>query len=211
MTPPLDRRTFLLGSGLTLSTLTQPAWTARGRTQSGDARGPLLVVLFLRGGLDGLSLIAPYGDPDYARRRPSIAIGRPSSPAGAIDLDGRFGLHPAAAPLAPLFERGDAVALHAVGSPQNTRSHFEEQDAWETALPERDLHTHGWLNRHLATTEGRGPIRAVAVGPHVPRSLRGDVPALAFRGSVSGVAGAAWPQSPRTIVQNSPITIWFTA
>lgn len=142
-----------------------------------------LVVLFLRGGVDGLNLVVPYGDAAYSSLRPGIGLARPGADGGAIDLDGFFGLHPRLAALGPWFESGAATALHAVGYDHNSRSHFEEQDVWETAThSEADVGASaGWLNRYLATSAGRGPVRAVSIGETLPRILRGDVPAFAVR------------------------------
>jgi uncharacterized protein (DUF1501 family) len=146
-------------------------------------RGRTLVVLFLRGGADGLNLIVPYGDPHYARLRPQLAIGSPGSGGnGALALDGFFGLHPRLAPLSGLFESGLAVAAHAVGYAQNTRSHFEEQDVWETGVIGNTVNSDGWVNRHLVTSTGHGPIRAVAIGDNLPRIMHGRAPAFAIRG-----------------------------
>lgn len=146
-------------------------------------RGKTLVVIFLRGGMDGLNFLVPYADPGYAAARKSIAVPRPGQQHGAVDLDGFFGLHPRAAALAPWFRQGAAVGLQAVGYDRNTRSHFEEQDTWETAVSTGDAVTaDGWLNRHLATSQGRGPIRAVSIGDNLPRILRGQAPAFAVRG-----------------------------
>ena len=105
-----------------------------------------------------------------------------ASRTGLIDLDGFFGLHPRAAALAPLFKKGQAVALQAVGYDLNTRSHFEEQDTWETGVSGNTLSSDGWLNRHLLTSQGHGPIRAVSIGDTLPRILRGKAPAFAVRG-----------------------------
>ena len=146
-------------------------------------RRKTLVVIFLRGGADGLNLIVPHGDPHYAQLRKSIAL--PAPGAGddrVIDLDGFFGLHPRLAPLKPFFDQGSAVAAHAVGYDKNTRSHFEEQDVWETGIIGNTVNSDGWLNRHLATSKGHGPIRAVSVGNVLPRILHGNVPAYAIRG-----------------------------
>ena len=145
-------------------------------------RNRTLVVIFLRGGMDGLNFIVPYGDPAYAPLRKNIGVAAPGLPNGALDLDGFFGLHPKAAALMSLFRSGDAAALQAVGYAENTRSHFEEQDMWETGLSGNTIHSDGWLNRHLATSSGHGPLRAVAIGDSLPRILRGDAPAYAFRG-----------------------------
>ena len=141
-----------------------------------------LVVIFLRGGMDGLNFIVPWNDPAYYKLRQSIAIASPGTAGGALDLNGFFGLHPAAASLLPLFQSGQMAALHAVGYDKNTRSHFEEQDTWETGVIGNTIASDGWLNRHLVTSTGHGPIRAVSVGNTLPRILRGTAPAYAMRG-----------------------------
>ncbi len=141
-----------------------------------------LVAIFLRGGMDGLNFVVPFKDPGYYKLRKGIALAEPGKPNGVVDLDGFFGLHPHAAALAPLFKKGQAVALQAVGYDRNTRSHFEEQDTWETGVSGNTLSSDGWLNRHLLTSQGHGPIRAVSIGDVLPRILRGKAPAFAVRG-----------------------------
>lgn len=154
-------------------------------------KGKTLVAVFLRGGIDGLNLVVPHGDPDYFKHRKGIAIPRPSGdPNTCRDLDGFYGLHPAAAPLMPLFKDQSAVALQAVGYAENTRSHFEEQDTWETGVVGNSLSSDGWLNRHLASSTGHGSIRAVAIGGNLPRILRGRAPAYAIR----AIADLGMPQ-----------------
>jgi uncharacterized protein (DUF1501 family) len=145
-------------------------------------RGKTFVAIFLRGGMDGLNFIVPFGDPGYRALRPSIGLGAPGAPNGLLDLDGFFGLHPRAAALAPLFKSGTAMALHAVGYDLNTRSHFEEQDTWETGVAGNTINSDGWLNRHLITSQGHGPVRALSIGDVLPRILRGKAPAFAVRG-----------------------------
>jgi uncharacterized protein (DUF1501 family) len=146
-------------------------------------KGRTLVAVFLRGGIDGLNLIVPHGDPDYYKHRKTIAIPRPARDGkSALDLDGFFGLHPLASALEPLFKDRGAVALQAVGYEKNTRSHFEEQDTWETGVIGNSLSSDGWLNRHLSSSTGHGSIRAVAIGGNLPRILRGRAPAYAIRG-----------------------------
>ncbi|MFT4538730.1 MAG: hypothetical protein ACI841_000887 [Planctomycetota bacterium] len=145
-------------------------------------RKPTVIVLFLRGGMDGLNWLVPFGEDAYYRLRPGISIPRPAGDGTAVDLDGFFGLHPAASSMAPLFESGLAVALPAVGHANNSRSHFKEQDLWETAVESNEVSTSGWLNRHLGSSRGRGPVRAIALGDTLPRSLRGENSALALRG-----------------------------
>ncbi len=145
-------------------------------------RNKTLVVVFLRGGMDGLNFIVPFKDENYYKLRRSIAIPEPGKPGGLVDLDGFFGLHPRAVALAPWFHKGQAVAMHAVGYDRNTRSHFEEQDTWETGVTGNTINSDGWLNRHLLTSEGHGPIRAISLGDSLPRILRGKAPAFAVRG-----------------------------
>lgn len=201
----LTRRYFLKSSGalaayLGVTPIVAMAGGLRVRPQP-VAKGKTLVVIFLRGGADGLNLVVPFSDPHYRRLRPTLAVGAPGARPGesrgapAIDLDGRFGLHPRLAPLKPLFDDGIAVAAHAVGYAHNTRSHFEEQDAWETGVIGNTVGSDGWLNRHLATSEGRGPIRAVSIGDTLPRILHGPAPAYAIRGlsDLTLPAGAADP------------------
>ncbi len=179
----ISRRDFLRSSAaLAVGVALAPRGLFAGPEPVTVQRGRTLVVVFLRGGMDGLNFIVPYADPGYAALRKNIAIAPPGQPGGALDLNGFFGLHPKAAPLLPLFRSGDAAALHAVGYGENTRSHFEEQDTWETGVSGNALHADGWLNRHLASSLGHGPLRAVAVGDALPRILRGDAPALALQG-----------------------------
>ena len=185
----LTRRYFLrstgaLGAYLGVAPLNLLAVTGSAAASPANVRrGKTLVVIFLRGGADGLNLVIPYGDPHYARLRRSLAI-QPPGPGGnrGLDLDGYFALHPRFEPLAPMFQSGLAVAAHAVGYDQNTRSHFEEQDVWETGIIGNTVSSDGWVNRHLATSDGHGRIRAVAIGDNLPRILKGSAPAYAIRG-----------------------------
>ena len=184
----ITRRYFLQSSGALLAycgvaplqalAKAAPAAEAAGAV----AKGKTLVVIFLRGGIDGLNLVVPYGDEHYAKLRQGIRIPKPGEENGAADLDGFFGLHPRAKALMPLFDSGHAVAAHAVGYAKNSRSHFEEQDVWETGVIGNTLGSDGWLNRHLITSEGHGPVRAIALGNTLPRILRGDAAAYAVRG-----------------------------
>jgi uncharacterized protein (DUF1501 family) len=152
-------------------------------------------------------MIVPHGEADYYRLRPTIAIPRPGrDPMGsALDLDGFFGLHPSMAPLEPLWNNGSLAIVHACGSPDNTRSHFDAQDYMESATPGVKATRDGWLNRYLRASseerkasEGAGaalaanPLRGVALARTMPRSLEGPAPALAI-GSVDqfGVRGGA--------------------
>jgi len=145
-------------------------------------KGKTFVAIFLRGGMDGLNFIVPFKDPGYLQLRRSIALTAPGTPNGVIDLDGFFGINPRAAALVPLFKNGTAMAMHAVGYDLNTRSHFEEQDTWETGVTGNTVGSDGWLNRHLLTSQGHGPVRAVSIGSVLPRILRGKAQAFALSG-----------------------------
>ncbi len=153
----------------------------------GNAGHDALIVLFLRGGADGLNVIAPHGDDDYYRLRPTLALPRPgnkteAASARAVDLDGFFGLHPALAPLAPLYKEGKFAPIHAVGSGDQTRSHFEAMATMERGLEQESGSASGWIARHLAATatERDSPLRAVAVADTMPDSLRGATSAVAL-------------------------------
>jgi len=178
------RRSFVKGGALALVALgVAPRFVVRtALAQSRAARSKVLVVLFQRGAVDGLSMLVPHGDPDYYAARGSIAIGRPSAAEGAVDLDGFFGLHPALAPLKPLWDERRLAAVHACGSPDTTRSHFDAQDYMESGTPGVKSTPDGWLARGLAAMPGpdASPFRAVALGPALPRVLRGDVGAVAM-------------------------------
>lgn len=153
-----------------------------------------LVVVFLRGAADGLALVPPVADPALARLRPSLAPARPGTgPDAALELDGTFGLHPALAPLLPCWRDGTLAIVHAVGSDDGTRSHFEAQDQMEQGASASAPLAGGWLGR-LLRAEGAGGLSAVAVGPTVPEALRGAPMAAAFESldqlSVSSAADA---------------------
>ncbi|MEO0454515.1 MAG: DUF1501 domain-containing protein [Verrucomicrobiota bacterium] len=183
----LTRRYFLKSSGALavycgVNPLNPYLLAEPGQQPVDVKKGKTLVVIFLRGGTDGLNLVVPHGDDHYYKVRKNIAIPKPGKNKGAIDLDGFFGLHPSAAPMAPLFEEGVFQALHAVGYDHNTRSHFEEQDVWETGVIGNTVQSDGWLNRHLQTSKGHGLIRALAIGDTLPRILHGKSPAYAVRG-----------------------------
>ena len=131
--------------------------------------------------MDGLNLIVPYKDEFYYELRRNIAIPKPGTENGAIDIDGTFALHPSAAALKQFFDSGELTAVQGVGYSGHTRSHFEEQDVWETGMTENTLNSDGWLNRHLATSKGDGHIRGISVGSSLPRMLRGTVGTYAIR------------------------------
>ncbi|MDE2584631.1 MAG: DUF1501 domain-containing protein [Betaproteobacteria bacterium] len=170
----MQRRDFLLASlaGTLLLPVGRSAWAALGEAPAGPPRR--LVVVFLRGAVDGLSVVVPYGDPDYYRARDSIAIAPPGKEGGGLDLDGRFALHPALAPLLPHWQAGQLAFVHAAGSPDPTRSHFDAQDYMESGTPGRKATADGWLNRLLGILPGGG--NALSVGAVMPRVLAGPQP-----------------------------------
>ena len=178
-----SRRIFLKNGGLALVSLGfAPAFLARTAAAAG-ARQRLLIAIFQRGAVDGLNMVVPFGEREYYAARPSIAIGAPGSgPASALDLDGFFGFHPRLAPLFPLYKAGYLAIVHACGSPDPTRSHFDAEQYMETATPGVKSTPDGWLNRYLHAREHQKatPFRAVAVAPQLPRSLQGLAPALAI-------------------------------
>ena len=128
-------------------------------------------------------MVVPYGEAEYYRARPSIAIPRPNAgEGGTLDLDGFFGLNPRLGPLGALWNRGDLAIVHACGSPDSTRSHFDAQDYLETATPGVKRTPDGWLNRYLQVreVEEATPFRAVALSQQLPRALQGPAPAVAL-------------------------------
>jgi len=161
-----------------------PAFLQRAMAASPSAGKKQLVVLFQRGAADGLNIVVPFGEPDYYRLRPTISIPQPREGAAdaALDLDGFFALHPSLAPLTPLFQKNELAIVHAAGSPDPTRSHFDAQDFMESGTPGVKSTDDGWLNRALETVpeEHASPFRAVAMGPNLPRMLRGSAPAIAL-------------------------------
>jgi uncharacterized protein (DUF1501 family) len=178
----ITRRVFLKNGSLALVSLGfAPAFVARA-AEAAQSRQKILVAIFQRGAVDGLNMVVPFGERAYYQNRPSIAIPRPNEKDGAIDLDGFFGLHPRMAPLEPLFKRGELAIVHACGSHDDTRSHFDAQDYMESGTPGVKSTRDGWLNRYLHAREheAASPFRAVALAPQLPRTLQGTAPALAI-------------------------------
>jgi len=180
----INRRIFLKNGGMALVSLGfAPDFLARTAWAGGrDARRKVLIAIFQRGAVDGLNMVVPFGDAAYYRARPSIAIAQPGRDAGAIDLDGFFGLHPRMAPLKPFWDRRELAIVHATGSHDDTRSHFDAQDYMESGTPGVKSTRDGWLNRYLHAKEHQKatPFRAVALAPQLPRTLQGTAPALAI-------------------------------
>lgn len=174
-----------------LAPLLGPAFLRRavfGAEPTAANKKKTLICLFQRGAVDGLSMVVPHGDANLYKLRPTLAIPRPSaSDRGgvALDLDGFFGLHPTLAPLLPIYKDGHLAVIHACGSPNGTRSHFDAQDYMESGAPGNKGVGDGWLSRAvLACPEDRqklaSPLRAVALGGAMPRILQGDAGALAI-------------------------------
>jgi uncharacterized protein (DUF1501 family) len=140
-----------------------------------------LVVVVLRGALDGLAAVPPHGDRDYVDLHRELAISAPGTPDGALALDGTFGLHPSLSFLHERFHAGELVVFHAASSPYRDRSHFDGQNVLENGLTQPVGTGDGWLNRALASLSRRSagqPERAVAISQNVPLILRGDAPVL---------------------------------
>src|SRR5437899_10456449 len=179
----MNRRVFLKSGACSLVALAGPPRFLV-RTAAADARGKVLVAVFQRGAVDGLSMIVPHGDPAYATARPTIALKPPKRGEGdrALDLDGFFAMHPALAPLVPLWENRSLAVVHACGSPDTTRSHFDAQDYMESGTPGVKSTPDGWLARAARTLPAKpSPFRAVAVGPTLPRTLQGDIGAISMQ------------------------------
>lgn len=181
----ISRRVFLKNGSFALVSLGfAPSFLARTAFADGSARrSKQLIAIFQRGAVDGLSVVVPWGENDYYRARPSIAIARPHSADGAaLDLDGFFGFNPRLQPLKPSWDRHELAIVHACGSPDSTRSHFDAQDYMETATPGVKSTDDGWLNRFLQTrhAEPETSFRAVALTSQLPRMLQGRAPALAI-------------------------------
>jgi len=178
----ISRRVFMKNGGMALLSLGfAPAFLAR-TVEATAARRKILITIFQRGAVDGLNMVVPFGERAYYAARPSIAIPRPGGDNAAIDLDGFFGLHPRLAPLKPLWDARQLAIVHASGSPDGTRSHFDAQDYMETATPGVKSTQDGWLNRYLHAREHAEatPFRAVALAGQLPRALHGTAPAQAI-------------------------------
>src|SRR5215467_14645170 len=173
-----SRRYFLKASALAIAGFgAAPSWLLRATAQSQNKR-KILVAVFQRGAADGLNIVVPYFEKAYYDLRPTIAVPPPGKPNGVIDLDGRFGLHPSLQQLKPLWDAGHLAIIEATGSPDPTRSHFDAQDFMESGIPGRASED-GWLNRALPLISDASPLRAIAMGNQLPRTLRGSRPAVA--------------------------------
>ncbi|MDX2033619.1 MAG: DUF1501 domain-containing protein [Blastocatellia bacterium] len=188
----MHRRYFLKNGGIALAGLgamtASPTFLTRALAQANakGGRRRILIAIFQRGAMDGLNAVVPYGEQDYYNLRPSIAIPRPGSASAnqpaAIDLDGFFGLHPSLSPFKPIYDAGQLAIVHAVGSPDNTRSHFDAQDYMESATPGVKSTTDGWLNRLLAAAPDpkASPFRGISMGATMPRAMQGKAGVIAM-------------------------------
>ena len=180
------RRSFMKAGALALLGMgSVPRFLVRTACAQGRvARPKILIAVFQRGAVDGLSMVVPHGDPSYYKSRGSIAVARPAAgdADATVDLDGFFGLHPAMAPLKPVWDDRRLVIVHACGSPDTTRSHFDAQDYMESGTPGVKGTQDGWLARGLQAVPAApaSPFRAVAMGSQLPRALRGDMGAVAM-------------------------------
>lgn len=188
----MDRRFFLKSSGVAFASLgvamNSPSFLARTLAQTQTpGRRKTLIVIFQRGAMDSLNAVIPYGESAYYDLRPSLAVPRPKNDKqpnnpSAIDLDGFFALSPGLAAFKPIYDAGQLAIVHAVGSPDTTRSHFDAQDYMEAGTPGVKSTADGWLNRYLQSKPDKtaSPFRAVAMGPNLPRTLQGKAPSIAM-------------------------------
>src|SRR6476620_7788621 len=185
-----SRRYFLKSTGLAMASFAAaPSFLVRsamaqGATSASGKDRPILIAVFQRGAADGISVVPPFGDRSYTSARPQVAVPAPRSGGAetAIDLDGFFGLHPSLSPLKSIYDEGHLAVVHAVGSPDNTRSHFDAQDYMEAGAPGNKGVSDGWLNRYMQGSPQKDAtaFRAMALDANMPRSLLGSAPALSL-------------------------------
>ncbi|HEY0546406.1 MAG TPA: DUF1501 domain-containing protein [Pyrinomonadaceae bacterium] len=189
----INRRFFLKSSGIAFASFglmqSAPSFLQRialaeGTGKSSNGRRKTLITIFQRGAVDGLNVVVPHGDKEYYNLRPTLAVPQPKSgnAEAAINLDGYFGLHPSLAAFKPLWDARRLAIVDAVGSPDNTRSHFDAQDYMESATPGVKSTPDGWLNRVLQTKRDpkASPFRAVSMTQNTPRVLQGKANAVAI-------------------------------
>ena len=191
----MNRRFFMRDGALAVAgTAALPGFLVRSALAQAAVPGRRLVVIFQRGAADGLNVVVPYREKNYYAMRPGIAIPQNQ----VIDLDGFFGLHPALAAFKPLYDQGNLAIVHAAGSPDMSRSHFDAQDFMESGTPGVKATEDGWLNRALQEEDLRRrqqhtAFRALAFGSQVPRTLAGKVPAIALASVNSFAVGGRGP------------------
>ena len=186
----MNRRFFLKSGSIALASvgmsLSAPAFLERvvlGNALTGGKR-KTLIAIFQRGAVDGLNMVVPFGESNYYEFRPGISIPKPAAgkAEAAIDLDGFFGLHPSLTSFKPLWDAKQLAIVHACGSPDNTRSHFDAQDYMESGTPGVKSTSDGWLNRYLQSKEDpdKSSFRAVSMTKQMPRVLQGRAPAISM-------------------------------
>jgi uncharacterized protein (DUF1501 family) len=216
----MDRRFFLKTTGIGFASFGLMAaapdflhqFAAAQTAAKNYGKKKVMVTVFQRGAVDGLNVVVPHGDGEYYKLRPTIAVPEPGKTDGVLDLDGHFGFHPSLQPLVPFFKSNQLAIIDAVGSPDNTRSHFDAQDYMESGTPGNKGTSDGWLNRVLqdAKTGNDSPFRAVSMTQQLPRSLYGKSPAIAmsnladfsikagaYTQSIQGGFEAAWQENAK--------------
>ncbi len=194
------RRVFIRNGALAaVGTAALPGFLTRAAFGAADSgtRTKRLVVIFQRGAADGLNIVVPHGEASYYSTRPTINIPKKS----ALDLDGFFGLHPAMSSFQPLWNQKHLAIVHAAGSPDPTRSHFDAQDFMESGTPGIKITDDGWLNRALRDiapdkSGDRSSFRAIALGPSLPRILSGREAAVAVNNIHEFGVGGRNPNAP---------------
>src|SRR5438093_1226023 len=184
----MNRRYFIKSSGIALASFgvmtSAPSFLKRALAEtSTEGRRKTLIAIFQRGAVDGLNVVVPFGEPSYFDLRPNIAVPKPNGGADAtLNLDGFFGLHPALASFKPLWDSKHLAIVHASGSPDNTRSHFDAQDYMESATPGVKSTVDGWLNRYLQAKADlqRSLFRAVSMTQNMPRAMQGKASTIAM-------------------------------
>ena len=181
----VSRRVFIRNGAIAmLGMSTVPAFLRGAVAAAAKPNGKKLVVLFQRGAADGLNIVVPFAEPNYYRIRPDDRHSRAKAGRGRRGCRSRRLLRvaPQSRPLAALFQKQQLAIVHAAGSPDTTRSHFDAQDYMESGTPGVKATDDGWLNRALQCTPepGASPFRAVAMGPNLPLTLRGSAPAIAL-------------------------------
>lgn len=190
----LTRRNLLKGAALGMTAWLLPRWT---RTAHAAGTDPVLVAIFQRGAADGLNTVVPVGDPFYYSSRPTVQL----APGTELALDGFFGLNPAFGDLHGLYQAGTVAFLHAAGSPDPSRSHFDAQDFMDRAAPGNKSIIDGWLNRYLGVAGGGQSIAGISLSSAKKKSMQGDAPSLAFDSIASFSMSGEWALERRAALE----------
>ena len=210
----LARRDFLMTSAGVGIAAFLPTWIPSVvLAQTSNGTRDIIVSVFLSGGTDGMSLVVPFGDPDYYTGRPTLAVPRPDA-AGtgpkATALDNFFGFSPGMAPLMPAYSSGDLLVAHATGSVDTSRSHFDAQRYMEVGVPRDSSVATGWLGRHLATStplRSTAPLRALGLTSGLPQTLSGAPKTLPIPNPATFALGGSATSAPMR-TQFMPRTTW---